>query len=111
MTRNRAGKRAAHERASSTGERYVVARRNLQEPGVIDNPDESERPYPWIVRLLHHLTHRVPGVPKHVDAAVIRAEHEARHKARAATVKARHAAYATAARERARANGNRSSVH
>jgi hypothetical protein len=46
------------------------------------------------VRLLHDLTHRVPGVPKHADPASVRSEHEARHQARANQVRARHKARA-----------------
>jgi hypothetical protein len=82
MTSNRARKHAARERAASTGERYVVACRKLEEfpPSVV--VAEHELPYPFIVRLIHDLTHRVPGVPKHIDPGSIRAEHEGRHKAR-----------------------------
>jgi hypothetical protein len=100
MTSNRAQKRAARERAASTGERYVVARRKLEEPSAVVEPPAPERPYPLIVRILHDLTHRVPGVPKHADPASVRAEHDARHKARAAQVRARHGARAAGARAR-----------
>ena len=51
-----------------------------------------QRPYPLLVRLIHDLTHRVPGVPKHADPASVRVEHEERHRARAAQMKARHEA-------------------
>jgi len=100
VTSNRARKRAARERAAATGERYVIASRKLEEPPPIAGAPESERPYPFIVRLVHDLTHRVPGVPKHADPGSIRAEHDARHKARAGTVKARHQAHAAAANAR-----------
>ncbi|HXW79605.1 MAG TPA: hypothetical protein VEJ84_08900 [Acidimicrobiales bacterium] len=100
MTSDRARKRAARERAAATGERYVVARRNLEVPPPGTPSVEPERPYPLIVRLLHDFTHRFPGVPKHADPAHIRAEHDARHKARAAEVKARHEARNAAARAR-----------
>lgn len=99
MTSNRARKRAARERAAATGERYVVARRNLDEPPAAPTT-EVERPYPWVVRVVHDLTHRVPGVPKHADPASIRGEHEARHQARSAQVRARHEAHGAAAKAR-----------
>ncbi len=67
-----------------------------------------------IVRALHDLTHRVPGVPKHTDRDAIRAEneartaevkarHEARHKARTGKVRARHETWAARARHERRA--------
>jgi hypothetical protein len=96
VTSNRARKRAARERAASTGEPYVVSRRKLEEPPTIARAVEPERPYPSIVWLVHDLTHRVPGVPKHADLTSIRAEHEARHKSRRDTVKTRHEARAAA---------------
>jgi hypothetical protein len=61
----------------------------------------SALPYPFVVRLLHDLTHHVPGVPKHDDLSAIRAEHEARHAARAAEVRARHEAARVRHRRRA----------
>lgn len=100
MTSNRDRKRAARERAASTGEPYVVARRKLEEPPPIVGVIEPERPYPFVVRLIHDLTHRVPGVPKHADPSSIRSEHDARHRARATEVRARHAARAAAASAR-----------
>jgi hypothetical protein len=106
VTSNRARKRAARERAAATGEPYVVALRKLAasqpaaSPAQPERAGEPERPYPLVVRLLHDLTHRVPGVPKHADPATVRAEHDARHAARAAEVKARHAAHAGARRHR-----------
>ena len=92
MTANRARKHAARELAASKDARYVVARRELDETEHLAHGSEPERPYPCVVRLLHDLTHRFPGVPKHRDPSAIRAEHDARHAARAATVRARHEA-------------------
>jgi hypothetical protein len=100
VTSDRARKRAARARAALTGERYVVARRKLEEPAVVAGSPGPEGPYPLVVRLIHDLTHRVPGVPKHADPASVRVEHEERHRARAAQVKARHEARASAARAR-----------
>jgi hypothetical protein len=100
VTSNRARKRAARDRAALTGERYVVARRKTTESSATVEDNQTERPYPWPVRVLHDLTHRVPGVPKHADPAHVRAEHEARHAARAAEVKARHQLHAARARAR-----------
>ena len=90
MTSNRARKRAARDLAASKGARYVVARRELDEIQHLAGNSELERPYPIVVRLVHDLMHRVPGVPKHRDPTVIRNEHVARHAARAAKVRARH---------------------
>jgi hypothetical protein len=98
MTKHRAEKKAARERAAATGERYVVAKRSLNESPPNNSSAEHEQPYRWIVRVLHDLTHRVPGVPPHADPASIRADHEAR----AASVRRRHATHAAAARARAR---------
>ncbi len=58
MTKDRARKRAARDRAATTGERYVVARREAVEP-----PSPS-------AGTLHRLTHRVLGVPEHVDGGL-----------------------------------------
>ncbi len=53
MTKNKAAKTAARERAARTGEPYVVARRVVAaQPARVDG-------------LLHRLTHLVPGVPEH----------------------------------------------
>ena len=54
MTKDRARKRAARDRAAATGERYIVASRQSVEPPSHDGG------------VLHELTHRVPGVPAHV---------------------------------------------
>jgi hypothetical protein len=58
MTKDRARKRAARDRAAATGERYVVARREAVEAPL---PESG---------VLHELTHRVPGVPAHVDGGL-----------------------------------------
>ena len=58
MTKNRARKQATRQRVAATGERYVVAQRAVAEP----QPDELTG--------LHALTHRVPGVPAHVDGGL-----------------------------------------
>jgi hypothetical protein len=58
MTKDRARKRAARDRAAATGERYVVANRQV---GTTQQSDD---------RGLHGLTHRVPGVPDHVDGGL-----------------------------------------
>lgn len=58
MTKNRARKRAARQRAALTGGRYVVAQRAMTEP----QPHNGGR--------LHDLTHRVPGVPAHIDGGL-----------------------------------------
>jgi hypothetical protein len=58
MTKDRARKRAARDRAAVTGERYVVARRQPVEPPSHDGG------------VLHELTHRVPGVPAHVEGGL-----------------------------------------
>ena len=55
MTKNRARKQATRQRVAATGERYVVAQRAVAAP----------RPRPG--GRLHALTHRVPGIPAHVD--------------------------------------------
>jgi hypothetical protein len=100
VTSDRARKRAARHRAAATGEPYVVARRNLEPPLPGTPPAEPERPYPLGVRLLHNFMHRFPGVPKHADPGHIRAEHDARHKGRAAEVNARHESRRAAAMAR-----------
>ncbi len=72
------------------------------------NDGERERPLPPVIRTLHDLTHRFPGVPKHTDPRHVRAEHEARHQARAAEFKARDEAHGTRAKEGAMRRGSRS---
>ena len=58
MTKDRARKKAARQRAAVTGERYVVAQRaTTKHP-----PVKHGR--------LHALTHRVPGVPPHIDGGL-----------------------------------------
>jgi hypothetical protein len=58
MTKNRAAKQSARDRAALTGERYVVAQRAVSSP----QPPTSGR--------LHRLTHQVPRVPSHVDGGL-----------------------------------------
>jgi hypothetical protein len=58
MTKDRARKQAARTRAAATGERYVIARRQAVET---PSPDGG---------VLHDLTHRVPGVPAHVEGGL-----------------------------------------
>jgi hypothetical protein len=58
MTKDRARKRATRHRAAATGERYVVARREAAE--VL--PQRGGR--------LHELTHRMPGVPAHLEGGL-----------------------------------------
>ena len=60
MTKNKAHKLAARNRAAATGERYVVARRGIQQATV--TPPRLGR--------LDELTHRVPGVPAHIDGGL-----------------------------------------
>ena len=64
MTKDRARKQAARERAALTGERYVVAQRAIAEP----SPDEAQ-PQRSHGRM-HDLTHRVAGVPPHVEGGL-----------------------------------------
>jgi hypothetical protein len=71
MTKNRALKRAAHERAHLTGERYVVARRKV-ESGV---PEPAALPSGAMASTLHRWTHLVPGVPAHPDSATLAVRH------------------------------------
>lgn len=62
MTKNKARKAAARARAAETGERYVVARRAIeQEPQPVDGGGGA----------LHRLTHRVPGVPAHLEGGLV----------------------------------------
>ena len=60
MTKNKAQKLAARNRAAATGERYVVARRGTQQATAA--PVRRGR--------LDELTHRVPGVPEHIDGGL-----------------------------------------
>jgi hypothetical protein len=59
MTKDKARKAAARARAAETGERYVVARRAIEH-----EPDTGGD------GLFHRLTHRVPGVPAHVEGGL-----------------------------------------
>lgn len=58
MTKDRARKQATRERAALTGERYVVAQRAISDR----QPQNTGR--------LHEFTHRMPGVPAHVDGGL-----------------------------------------
>lgn len=58
MTKDRARKQAARDRAASTGERYVVARRQA-----LERPSRDGG-------VLHDLTHLMPGVPAHVEGGL-----------------------------------------
>jgi hypothetical protein len=60
MTKDRARKHAARQRAAVTGERYVVAQRGFAPPEPLTQ--KSGR--------MHDLTHKVPGVPSHVDGGL-----------------------------------------
>ena len=60
MTKDRARKQAARQRAARTGERYVVAQR-----AVVDAEPQLSHDG-W----LHEATHKVPGVPAHVDGGL-----------------------------------------
>ncbi|HEY4226024.1 MAG TPA: hypothetical protein VGM70_09440 [Pseudolysinimonas sp.] len=62
MTKNKTLKSAARQRAAETGERYVVARRGIQQMDVAAAAAPTGR--------LDRLTHRVPGVPPHVDGGL-----------------------------------------
>ncbi len=68
MTRDRARKRAARQRSALTGERYVVAQRATAQPATA-RPETAER-QPHDDGRLHAFTHRVPGVPAHVDGGL-----------------------------------------
>jgi hypothetical protein len=59
MTKDRARKQAARQRAAITGERYVVAARAVAE----SEPRRSHG-------RMHDLTHRVAGVPPHVEGGL-----------------------------------------
>ena len=65
MTKDRARKQAARQRAAATGERYVVAQRAVAEP--VRTPAE---PQPHKGGRIHELTHKLPGVPSHVDGGL-----------------------------------------
>jgi hypothetical protein len=60
MTKDRARKQAARQRAARTGERYVVAQRFV----------EDAEPQPPRDNWLHEATHGVPGVPPHADGGL-----------------------------------------
>jgi hypothetical protein len=58
MTKNRARKLAARQRAALTGERYVVAQRAVAE----HKPGGTGR--------MHDAMHKIPGMPSHVDGGL-----------------------------------------
>ena len=60
MTKDRARKQAARRRAAVTGESYVVAQRAVAGPQQL--PRDAGR--------MHELTHKVPGVPAHVEGGL-----------------------------------------
>ena len=74
MTKNRARKKAARERAALTGERYVVARHSILGGEAPPAPSLSG----VMTVALHRWTHLVPGVPSHPDT-VTRAKRNAPH--------------------------------
>ena len=76
MTKNKANKLAARNRAAATGERYVVARRGIQHAPAA----------PARLGRLDELTHRVPGVPAHIEGGLQSRQRRAQqvHPARAA---------------------------
>jgi hypothetical protein len=55
MTKDRARKHAARQRATLTGERYVVAQR------------ATAQPQPHTAGRMHDLMHEMPGVPAHIE--------------------------------------------
>ncbi len=84
MTKNRARKNAARERAAETGERYVVARRGIIDAPLADNPPTAEPPWPSnpLLRAMHDALHKIPGMPAHADGLARQVEHQARASAR-----------------------------
>ena len=60
MTKDRARKQAARQRAALTGESYVVAQRAVA---------EQQQP-PHDAGRVHDLMHKVPGVPAHVEGGL-----------------------------------------
>ena len=61
MTKDRAKKKAARARAATTGDRYVVARR------AVERGDTHADAHAGV---LHRLTHRVPGMPEHIEGGL-----------------------------------------
>lgn len=62
MTRNRARKRAARQRAAATGERYVVANRHAVSGSGTELLPQK--------KTLHDFMHEIPGIPTHVDGGL-----------------------------------------
>ena len=69
MTKNRAHKKAARQRAALTGERYVVAERAVAEHPLPEPTPARGRSSSHA----HDLMHDLPGVPPHVDGGLQRA--------------------------------------
>jgi hypothetical protein len=84
MTKNRARKNAARQRAAETGERYVVARRGIMDAPFTDDPPAAQQPWPRnpLLRAMHDALHKIPGMPPHAEGLARQAEHAARAKAR-----------------------------
>jgi hypothetical protein len=84
MTKDRARKSAARQRAAETGERYVVARRGVLDAAIGDDRPTTESPWPSnpLLRAMHDALHKIPGMPTHAEGLARQAEHAARAKAR-----------------------------
>jgi hypothetical protein len=84
MTKNRARKSAARQRAAETGERYVVARRGILDAPLPDDPPAAEPTWPSnpLLRAMHDAMHKIHGMPTHVEGLARQAEHAARASAR-----------------------------
>jgi hypothetical protein len=83
MTSNRAQKHAARRRAEETGERYVVARRSVEDIPTSTDPLNENGWHPSVlVRVLHDATHKIPGVPAHLEGDALAVRHSARTLAR-----------------------------
>jgi hypothetical protein len=84
MTKNRARKSAARQRAAETGERYVVARRGIMHEPLADESPAAEPPWPSnpLLRAMHDAMHKIPGMPAHADGLARQEEHAARANAR-----------------------------
>ena len=81
MTKDKARKAAARERAAVTGERYTVALRATE---------RGHEPVETADGVLHRLTHRVPGVPEHIEGgAAPRRNRPHRHRPHGASARPR----------------------
>jgi hypothetical protein len=74
MTKNRAHKKAARQRAAVTGERYVVAERAVGQHPIAELAAARGRS----TSRAHDLMHELPGVPPHVDGGLQHATRPAR---------------------------------